>query len=227
MAGSVQPRQRGPAATAAPSFAFERKLLRQGCRAIVGLDEAGRGCWAGPLVAAAVVLGPMSSRRLGRLDGVRDSKQLLAARREQLADRIRAEALASAVGVVDAPTVDLLGLTAAGELAMLRALRGLGLEPDHALIDAFRLNSLSCPQTALVHGDARCLSIAAASILAKVHRDELLVSLESRYPGYGFATNKGYGTPDHQQALRERGPTPEHRLSYAPLRALDAGVAPC
>jgi ribonuclease HII len=210
-----------------PSFAFERRLLRSGFRAILGLDEAGRGCWAGPLVAAAVVFGPLTPRRLARLRDVRDSKQLSPARREQLAEVIRDEAVDSALGVVDAPTIDLLGLTAAGELAMLRATRGLGLEPDHALIDAFRLNGLACPQTPLIHGDARCLSIAAASILAKVHRDELLVRLDAFYPGYGFAGNKGYGTPDHQQALAERGPCPEHRLSYAPLRALEAGARLC
>ena len=198
---------------------WERRLARAGYARIAGLDEVGRGCWAGPLVAAAVILPRCTPRLVRRLAGLRDSKQLSPARRERLFDVLRDVAVSIGVGLVSAATLDLLGLSAAGQLALERATRELVGPPDYLLIDAFRVPSLACPQEAIVFGDALCLSIAAASIIAKVERDRLLDELGSRYPAYGFERNKGYGTPEHARALVEHGPTPEHRVSYAPVRA--------
>lgn len=199
---------------------WERRLYREGYRVIAGLDEAGRGCWAGPLVAAAVVLPRATPKLLNRLAGLRDSKQLTALRREGFFSRIHATAVSVGVGIVSAPVVDLLGLTAAGHLAMERAARNLESEPDYLLIDAFGLPTFDCPQDAIIYGDAICLSIAAASVIAKVTRDRLLDELNDTYPAFGFARNKGYGTAQHAAALSRHGPTPEHRFRYAPIRAV-------
>lgn len=206
---------------------WERRLARSGYRAIAGVDEAGRGSWAGPLVAAAVTLPPTSPSLLRRLRGLRDSKQLSPAERERLFIEIRACALGVGLGVVSAALLDALGLSAAGRLAMERAVRALHLGPDFLLIDAFPLPTVHCPQEAVIHGDALCLTIAAASVIAKVERDRLMDRLGREYPGYGLEQNKGYGTATHARALRAIGPTPEHRRSYAPLRALlgEAGAA--
>ena len=202
-----------------PHHHWERKLARQGYCAIAGVDEAGRGSWAGPLVAAAVVLPRPRPALRRKLAGLRDSKQLSAAQRWRLFDRIESVAIGIGVGLVAASTIDQLGLAAAGRLALAQAAANLAVAPDYLLIDAFRLPELDCPQEAIVHGDALCLSIAAASVIAKVHRDALLSDLARLYPAFGFERNKGYGTPEHHRALEEYGPTPEHRASYAPVRA--------
>jgi ribonuclease HII len=206
---------------------FERRLRRAGFGAIAGLDEVGRGAWAGPLVAGAAVLPAPGRRLLGRLAGLRDSKQLTPVERERYAAEIRACATATGLGIVGAAAIDLLGLTAAGRLAMERAVRALGLAPDYLLIDAFPLPNVACAQEPIIFGDTLCLSIAAASVIAKVERDRLLDELARDYPGYAWERNKGYGTPEHRKALTALGPTPEHRRSYAPLRALTVEGLPC
>ncbi len=203
-----------------PDLSEEAALLRGGFSCVAGVDEAGRGAWAGPLVAAAVILPAPDSAPYDALAGVRDSKQLSASRRDRLYDAVVAHARAVGIGAVAADEIDLLGLTAANELAMIRAVRALPMKPDFVLVDAFTLKSLTLPQRGLIKGDQRSLSIAAASIIAKVYRDRWLAALADTYPGYGFEQHRGYGAAVHQRALRDLGPTPIHRLSYAPLRAL-------
>lgn len=200
-----------------PDLRAERSLWRRGYRYLAGLDEVGRGSWAGPLVAAAVIL-PRQARALRRLEGVRDSKQLQPRQREILAQRVREVALAVGIGLVSPRLVDEWGVVEATRQAMRLALDNLDLAPDYLLIDALHLNGVALPQRGLVDGDARCLSIAAASVVAKVHRDRLMASLEPLYPGYGFAQHKGYGTRQHRLALQHLGPTELHRFSFKPLR---------
>lgn len=219
-----------PAARGHPSLWFERRVARAGYRAIAGIDEAGRGAWAGPLVAAAVVLphplGRGSTTLARELAGIRDSKLLTPSRREALLPVIEALAVAVGVGVVPAAEVDELGLGAANREAFHRAVLALGAPPAYLLLDAFPLPGSDLPQQAIVRGDRYCLSIAAASIVAKVTRDKQLVDLDALHPGYGFARHKGYGTAAHQQALRRYGPCAEHRRSFAPLRALGRALEP-
>lgn len=203
-----------------PRLDRERRLWARGHLAVAGLDEAGRGAWAGPVVAAAVILPPHQKNLMGALTGVRDSKLLSPAQRERLEPVVRANALAVGVGLASARFIDAYGIIAATRLAMHMAVHNLGMAPDHLLIDALRLPDLCVPQTALFHGDALVLSIAAASIVAKVYRDRLMVALDQSYPGYGFAAHKGYGTAAHRQALRESGACREHRLSFSPLKQL-------
>ena len=191
---------------------------------MAGLDEAGRGSWAGPLVAAAVVLPPASPALLRRLAGLRDSKQLSAAERERYFALIRACAVSLGVGIVSAGLLDVIGLSAAGQLAMERAARALDCRPDYLLIDAFPLRNVHCPQEAIIFGDALCLTIAAASVVAKVERDRLMGVVGTEYPGYDFEHNKGYGTAAHLRGLRHLGPCPEHRRSYGPVRAVVAAM---
>jgi ribonuclease HII len=179
---------------------------------IAGLDEAGRGSLCGPVVAAAVMLNP---RR--RIVGLDDSKKLPAERRAELAVRIRQHALCWAVAEIDSTRIDAWNIYQASRQAMVAAVSQLRPSPDYLLLDAMELD-LPVEQRALIHGDARSVSIAAASILAKVFRDEIMTGLDELYPQYGFAQNKGYGTPDHLDALRRHGPTPIHRFSYAPVR---------
>jgi ribonuclease HII len=164
---------------------------------------------------------------LAKLRGVRDSKQLLAAQRERLFAAIHDVALSTGIGLVSAPTIDLLGLSAAGQLALERAARALSVVPDYLLIDAFALPGLDCPQEAIIFGDARCLSIAAASVIAKVERDRLLARLALEYPAFGFERNKGYGTAEHRRVLACLGPTSQHRFGYAPVRAVLGGGCAC
>lgn len=183
------------------------------------MDEAGRGAWAGPLVAAAVVLPP------GDLPGellevVRDSKTLSAERRERACQMVRAVAQGVGIGWVEAREIDSLGLARAGRLAMQRAVVTLPLPPSYLLIDAFPLPEVPLPQAAFPFADATCLSVAAASIVAKVARDRAMAALEQVHPGYGFARHKGYGTHEHRAALARLGPCAIHRRSYAPVRAL-------
>jgi ribonuclease HII len=202
-----------------PTLEHEGWLWARGYGRVAGLDEAGRGALAGPLVAAAVVLRPTLENG-AILAGVRDSKLLTPRQRGALVERIRQAALATGVGIVSAALVDAVGLSAAGWLAFRRALAALPEPADFLLVDAFRLPAASVPQLPLVRGDMRCLSIAAASVLAKVTRDRLMEQVHARYPQYAFHRHKGYATAAHRAALARVGPCPEHRRSYAPVRAL-------
>ena len=202
-----------------PDLSFELPLWAAGAAYLAGLDEAGRGAWAGPVSAGAVIL-PQDADLCNRLNGVRDSKQMTPRQRSAWAIEIRRAALAWGVGFASQAEIDELGILPSTRLAMQRALDQLDLPPQHLLLDAVRLPAVTLPQTVLIKGDARCLSIAAASVLAKTARDELLLAWEEEYPGYGFARHKGYGTAAHRQALQVKGPCPLHRLSFAPLREL-------
>lgn len=194
------------------SSRYEREARQHGWMRVAGLDEAGRGSLFGPVVAACVVLNP---RR--RIVGLDDSKKLSAERREVLAARIREHAIVWAVAHADARRIDAWNIYQASRQAMTEALEQLPVAPDYLLIDAMRLDVM-VEQRSLIKGDARSVSIAAASILAKVARDEMMREWHRVYPNYGLAQNKGYATPDHLQALRAFGPTPHHRFSFAPVR---------
>lgn len=182
---------------------------------LAGVDEAGRGPLAGPVVAAAVVLDPARP-----IAGLADSKKLGATRRERLAEEIRAKALAWALGRADAAEIDQLNILQASLLAMRRAVAALPLTPAKVLVDGNRCPKLACPCEAIVKGDATVPAISAASILAKVARDAELRELHDRYPQYHFARHKGYPTAEHLDALRRHGPCPEHRRSFAPVAAV-------
>lgn len=186
---------------------------------IAGVDEAGRGPLAGPVVVAAVALDPAKPA----IEGLDDSKRLSARRREALAGRIRAEALALAVIRVDPETIDRLNILQATMHGMQRAVAALWPAPARVLIDGNRCPDLSVDAEAIVGGDGREPVIAAASIIAKIERDRLMVELDGRYPGYGFAAHKGYGTRAHLDALARLGPCPVHRRSFAPVRATENG----
>jgi ribonuclease HII len=208
-----------------PTLTLERRLLAQGFPYIPGLDEAGRGAWAGPVVAGAVILPLLREQATEvavppELQGVRDSKLLSPRRREELFDVIQKRAWAVGVGVVRAEVIDSQGIVPATRQAMRLALASLKIAPQHLLIDYLPLSEVKLPQQAIAHGDALCLSIASASIIAKVHRDRLMVGLDAQFPGYGFAQHKGYGTPAHRTALIRLGPSAIHRLSWAPCRRL-------
>src|ERR1700758_938714 len=194
------------------SSRFERAARQLGGQRIAGIDEAGRGALFGPVVAAAVILNP--KRRIVGLD---DSKKLTAERRTELAARIREYALAWAVAEIDAQRIDAWNIYQASRQAMTAALLQLTIQPDYLLIDAMELDVL-IEQKSLIKGDARSVSIAAASILAKTHRDLRMQEWDAVYPGYGLAQHKGYATPEHLEALRQYGPTPLHRHSFAPVR---------
>src|SRR5271155_486908 len=194
------------------SSRYEREARQHGWQRIAGLDEAGRGSLFGPVMAAVVVLNP---RR--RIVGLDDSKKLAPDRRAELAERIREHALSGAVAEIDASRIDAWNIYQASRQAMVAAISQLRPLPDYLLLDAIELD-LPIEQKALIHGDARSISIAAASILAKVDRDRRMEEFDQLFPQYGLAQNKGYGTPDHLEALRQHGPTPLHRFSYAPVR---------
>lgn len=202
-----------------PNFVFEQALWRAGCKFVGGFDEAGRGALAGP-VTAGVIIFPPGFDESECLDGVRDSKQMSPAARQDWEERLKTLALGWAVGWASSEEIDRFGIVPATRLAVRRSLESLTFSLDHLLTDYLRLPEVSIPQTPLVKGDARSLSIAGASILAKTARDAYLRDLDSRYPGYGFARHKGYGTPQHKQALERLGPCPEHRRSFAPLRSI-------
>jgi ribonuclease HII len=199
-----------------PDLRYEFGLWQAGLSLVAGLDEAGRGAWAGPVAAAAVILSPASDL-VERLKGVRDSKQMTARQRAGAAERIRAVALAWGVGFASAQEIDRVGIVAATRLAMQRALAQLEIAPEHLLIDALRLPGVDLPQTPLIKGDCRVLSISAASVLAKTERDRWMEALERQQPGYGFARHKGYGTAAHRTALDTLGPCPQHRRSFRPV----------
>lgn len=190
---------------------YEKQAWEVGAKLVAGVDEVGRGSLFGPVVAAAVILNPED-----RIRGLRDSKLLLAERREVLAARIRARAVAFSIAAVDAETIDRINIYQASRMAMALAVAQLSVLPDHLLIDAMNID-FDCPQTKIIHGDALSASIAAASIIAKVERDRMMREFDGVYPGYGLASNKGYSTPFHKQMLREVGPSALHRQSFAPV----------
>ena len=190
---------------------FEKKAWLCGAQFVAGVDEVGRGSLFGPVVAAAVVLDPTY-----RIRGLRDSKLLPAERREILAVRIREHAVAWAIAAVDAARIDQINIYQASRVAMREAVLQLHPCPDHLLVDALRLDC-DLPQDAIIHGDALSASIAAASIIAKVARDRMVCEWDPVFPAYGLASNKGYSTPHHLAALREHGPSPLHRQSFAPV----------
>lgn len=197
-----------PPATA--PYHYEARAWRAGIVRVAGVDEAGRGPLAGPVVAAAVVIDP--GRRVA---GLADSKRLPPERREELFEVIHERALAVGVGVVDPDTIDRINILGATRQAMLEAVGRLALEPDLVITDFVSLAGLSCPQRNLVEGDARCASVAAASIIAKVTRDRLMRAVDALYPLYGFARHKGYATAEHLDALDRHGPCAIHRRSFA------------
>jgi ribonuclease HII len=194
----------------------EAALWANGALWVAGIDEAGRGALAGPVAAAAVILPQMAETALG-LEGVRDSKQMTPAQRQTWAVVIRQTAVACKVGLASAQEIDAQGIVPATRLAATRALAALGLCPDCLLLDYLHLPQVDLPQVSLVKGDRRSLSIAAASVLAKTTRDAILVELNGEYPGYGFEAHKGYGTRAHLDAIRDLGPSPVHRRSFAPM----------
>lgn len=191
----------------------EQALRARGVRLVAGVDEAGVGPLAGPVVAAAVVFAPGTG-----VPGVDDSKRLLPARRQRLAGAVRAAAVAHALGIVEPWEVDRLNVYGAALEAMRRAVGALPVVPDYVLVDARTIPGIAIPQEAIVGGDSRCHAIAAASILAKIARDEIMQRYETAFPGYGFAAHKGYPTAEHRDALRRLGPCPIHRRSFAPVR---------
>ncbi|MEW6092326.1 MAG: ribonuclease HII [Chloroflexota bacterium] len=197
-----------------PTLEFEKTLWNSGFSHIAGIDEAGRGAWAGPVCAAVVILPPDPSvaRTLNR---VRDSKQMTPLERQAWAPRIQEAALAWSVGYASAQEIDTLGIVRATKLAASRAINSLSLIPNYLLTDYLLFRDLDLPQTALVKGDQRSLSVAAASVLAKTTRDALMRELDGKHPGYCFARHKGYGTRIHREALRSLGPCAEHRKSFA------------
>lgn len=203
------------------SLEFESEIIKcTGLSTIAGLDEAGRGALAGPVVAAAVVFPSSTPELLSALSGVNDSKQLSARTREKLFPIIQHTALTFGIGIRPAHHVDRFGIIASTKQAMLDALQGLNPTAEFLLIDGrIRLKRSALPQRSIIRGDSKSLSIAAASIIAKVTRDRVMIALDAQYPEYGFARHKGYGTAYHRQALEQFGPTPEHRLTFAPLRA--------
>ena len=200
-------------------LAHEYELRRAGFRRIAGLDEVGRGSLAGPVVAAAVILPARP-----RIKGLRDSKVLARSRREALYEQIVVRADAIGVGCVEVEVIDRINILQATKLAMREALAHLPEPPDHLLIDALTLRDAIYPQRAIIDGDAISASIAAASIVAKVTRDRICDEMDDRFPGYGFARHKGYGTRGHYAALVREGPCEWHRRSFAPIRMLLAGT---
>ena len=194
---------------------FERVLWKSGIRAVAGVDEVGIGPLAGPVVAAAVIFPPGTE-----IAGVDDSKQLEPEQRVKLEAAIRQSATAIGVGLAEVSEIDHLNIYHAALLAMRRAIEALSLKPEHLLIDARVIPGISIPQNSFNKGDGINFSIAAASIIAKTHRDRLMEELEKKYPGYGFAQHKGYGTSEHQNAIRGLGPCPIHRLSFPFIREL-------
>lgn len=201
-----------------PDLSHERRLHRQGLRVVAGVDEAGRGPLAGPVVAAAVALPSGLSGEEAWLKKLDDSKRLSARRREAAFELIHEHALAVSVVEESPVEIDLIGIGRAVIRAMLRAVEGLTVTPQHLLLDYVPIRECQYPYETLVKGDSRSYSIAAASIIAKVTRDRAMERADSLYPGYGFARNKGYGTALHRERLSRLGPCPLHRRSFAPLR---------
>jgi ribonuclease HII len=200
-------------------WASERMAREMGYEVVAGIDEVGLGPLAGPAVAAAVVL-PIGAR----LPGLDDSKKLTHAQREALDRAIRRRAVAYGIGAVGPEVIDGQGLIRARQLAMTAAVEALTVGAEYLLVDAWDVPDLPLPQMCVIKGDAVCASIMAASVVAKVYRDRLMIEYDSQYPGYGFAEHKGYATRAHRRALRELGPSPIHRMSWAPIRAVLAAT---
>jgi ribonuclease HII len=200
---------------------IEEELRAQGFARIAGVDEAGRGPLAGPVIATAAILPPRC-----RLPGLHDSKLLTAAERDRLYELIRKRAIAIGVGIADARMIDAMNVLEATRWAMREAIEQLDPPPDLLLVDGKELLDVAVRQRAIVGGDHLCGSVAAASIVAKVMRDRMMAEIDAMYPEYGFREHKGYGTRAHQAKLLELGPCPEHRMSFAPVRALSQGVLP-
>lgn len=210
-----------PETPALPTWRWESQCQAEGRSPVAGVDEAGRGPLAGPVVAAAVILA------LGEeWPGLNDSKQLVETERDRLAAEIRLRALAVGVGTASVEEIDSLNILRASHLAMARALAELPVPPAFALVDGLPVRGLPCPHLALPKGDALSLSIAAASVIAKVTRDALMRRLAEDHAGYGFERHKGYPTPEHLAALAEHGPCPVHRRTFRPVAVLLAGVPP-
>lgn len=193
-------------------YEFEEKLYDEGYHNICGVDEAGRGPLAGPVVVASCILPPFL-----RIDGINDSKQLSAKKRQELYKLIIKNAISYNIVFISEEDVDNLNIYQATKKGMLEAINGLNVKPDYALIDAMPLGELNIPHNSIIHGDARCASVAAASILAKVTRDDYMEKMDIKYPNYGFKKHKGYGTKAHIEALEKYGPCAIHRKTYAPV----------
>ena len=205
-----------------PSFAEEQALVKRGCHLIAGIDEVGRGPLAGPVMAAAVIL-PLDIKTPW-LHLVNDSKQLSAETRERLFPLIYEAAIAVGIGEVSAESIDEYGIARATKMAMKSAISKLDPKPDALLIDFVRLPEINLPQRCIPKGDCRSISIACASIIAKVTRDRLMVELDKMYPGYGFAGHKGYATKEHLESIEQLGACPIHRMCFSPFRLeLDLG----
>jgi ribonuclease HII len=200
-----------------PTLDVEMQLWGNGLQFLAGIDEVGRGALAGPVYAAAVIL-PARKSILKELGGVHDSKQMTPEEREEWAPLIREKAVAWSLGWASCREIDRWNILSCTHLAARRAVRALSLLPDHLLLDNLKLVKVDFPQTAVAEGDTRCLSIAAASVIAKVARDAELRKLDSRFPTYGFASHKGYATEEHLLAIRKYGPCQQHRLTFAPMR---------
>jgi ribonuclease HII len=192
--------------------AFEAPLWESGVTLVAGVDEVGMAPLAGPVIAAAVILKPGT-----RIVGVNDSKQLTPEERDALEPEIRAQCVAVGIGRAEVEEIDTINIYHAGLLALTRAVQALTPQPQHLLVDARRLKDLRCPQQAIIKGDAKSITIGAASIVAKVHRDRLMADLDRQHPGYNLASNKGYPTPDHLDALKKLGACPLHRRSFTPV----------
>jgi ribonuclease HII len=197
-----------------PDFTLESRAYAGGAARVAGLDEAGRGPWAGPVVAACVILDPENIP-----NGLNDSKKLSAPQRAELHDALRACAEIG-VGIADVGRIDKDNILQASLWAMAQATAQLATPPGHALVDGNKLPDLPCPAEAIVRGDGKSLSIAAASIIAKCVRDEIMIGLDERHPGFGWARNKGYGTAEHRVGLQNLGVSIHHRRSFAPVRAM-------
>ena len=210
-------KSKAPAIPDYPTLEYEHQLWGDGFRIVAGLDEAGRGAWAGPVYAAAVVL-PTDNRVAELLNGVRDSKRMTPLQRERWRGCIQSTAIAWTIGSATHEEIDQFGIVSATCFAMLRALDELVYEPTYLLVDYIQINDCAYPQLSIPKGDCRSLSIAAASVLAKTARDAYMQEIDPRFPGYGFARHKGYGTAWHRTALTELGPCPIHRYSYRPIR---------
>jgi ribonuclease HII len=202
------------------SLMYEHQFQQSGCHKIMGFDEVGRGTWAGPVAAGAVCL-PLDRKDLSKvLKGVRDSKQMTPRQRTTLVNNIKEIALAWGVGSASSTEIDNLGIVTATKLAMQRAFEMANFQPDCLMLDSLAWPEMKFPQICLTKGDTLSLSIAAASVVAKVWRDEFMTTFDEQYPQYEFGVHKGYGTAKHQAALRTFGPSPIHRMSFAPIRNL-------
>jgi ribonuclease HII len=212
------PPEEGGAVRSQDPLAYERRFWRRGVHKVAGVDEAGRGPLAGPVVAAAVILPPDLT-----VEGAADSKQLSSIERMDISREIRRKAFAVGVGAASVREIDRVNILVATTRAMSRALQALAVPPDHVVVDGLPVRNLGWEHEAVVDGDERIHSVACASIVAKVVRDRLMQRLARRYPGYGWHTNVGYGTPEHREALGRLGPTPHHRLTFGGIQ-LDLGL---